>query len=236
MTGGAIAKPRPRRSRRFRTMLIFLGVLGVIAGGVAIFVRGRRTKEFPAVVHLSGPYCSGVAIGPAEVLTAEHCHAAAGSHIWDGEQAHVATTSTLIAACQNELAIWRVTLDSDRVLFPLVPSDADLVDGVAVDVVGFGAWPLRIKGHALGNAYDAAPKTWKAKLSAGRACKGDSGGAGFTVKDAVPRLAGIIEGGVGSITAGCADDVLLHRLNAAAITWVTQSIAGYSGTTITTCP
>lgn len=224
---------------------MFVAAVTAVAAGVltiGIYVKGRRTKAYPSVVHLSGPYCSGVAIRPDIILTAEHCQTAMGSHIWDGDGAHVATAATSIAECRNGLAILRVKLDQGQFLRPIVPDDSDLADGVATRVVGFGAWPLRLKFYAVGTAHDATcpgcvnPRAWKTALSGGLACKGDSGGAGFTAAGTAEKLAGIIEGASGNSTAGCAADVVLHRLDAVAMHWVDDSIATYAGTTATSCP
>jgi hypothetical protein len=238
--------PRPRMRLGAGILLVLLlvvaGVVGVGIVTIGILTRGKETKDYPSVVNLSDLWCSGVAIGLNVVLTAEHCETRIGSDVFDGTGSHLGTVAESIAACRDGLAILRIALDNGRVMRPLAPDVSDLVDGVATSVVGFGAWPLRVAFLAVGAAHDATcagcakPREWKTNLSEGSACKGDSGGAGFTVKGGVPRLAGIIEGGAGSIITGCASDVVLHRLDAAATTWINQSIATSSGTTIATCP
>jgi len=222
--------------------LVVAGLTGIGVVTIGILVKGKRTKDYPSVVLLSGPYCSGVAIAPDVILTAEHCQTQMGSHIWDGEGTHIGTAAASIAACRDGLAIVRITLDTGQILLPIVPDASDLADGVATRVVGFGSWPLRTKFLAVGMAHDATcsgcanPRSWKANLSSGLACKGDSGGAGFTAVGTMEKLAGIVEGAAGSVSLGCASDVVLHRLDAAAMTWIKSSIATYSGATNTTCP
>ena len=248
MNGTRTKTPPPARrtwtDRVLKIALLLLAVTGVAVGivTIGILVKGRRTKAYPSVVHLSGPYCSGVAIRPDVILTAEHCQTAMGSHIWDGEGQHVGTAAEPIAECRNGLAVLRVKLDGGQILLPIAPDDSDLKDGASTTVVGFGAWPLRVKFYAVGSAYDATcpgcadPRGWKARLTSGLACKGDSGGAGFTAAGVPEKLAGIIEGAAGNVTMGCASEVVFHRLDAAAMKWVDDSIATYSGTPAMTCP
>lgn len=206
-----------------------------------IFVWGTKTKAYPEVVHLSKAYCSAVAVQSNVLLTAEHCPVNTSDDVWDAWGNHVADVDARIAACLGAIEILRVRLRSGYSLSPVTPDVADLADSVPVRIVGFGYYPLSFKAFVDGAASNATcpgcsnPRTFEAKLSGGYACKGDSGGAAYTMKaGSSTRFAGILEGALSS--SSCSQDVLMHRLDAAGLDWVTKSITDYSGNLITSCP
>jgi hypothetical protein len=178
-------------------------------------------------------HCSAVLVAPAAVLTSAHCVEAHPSEIRTPSQ------RVGVRGCRSEpgyesarsvhdLAI----CDLDRPIrdTPIPLDEAPLIVGTPVQLAGYGQTGALTRDGGILRTVDAqvgkiGPFTLEAGTDRATACRGDSGGPLFVLRDGTLAVAGIIHGGAGAMCGSPTEVVPVHTHQG----WVRSELARVAG-------
>jgi len=234
-----------------------LSLLLALLGGSYVVIQiwitdskyGAATEAFPAVV-LIGTNCSGVVFAGDILLTAKHCPVAIDDVIRNHDKEQVARAEAVVARCStSELQMWKLKEIIASLVFYATVDASDLADNIGIRAVAFGPTmlsvglsPNRKKRYAEGAVVEADCKknecgvepAFTARLTAGKFCEGDSGGAIYTTTDdgKTVKLAGLIQGTTGA-NGKCSDTDIASTLDSKTAAWIK---AAGTGNAVDSCP